>query len=181
MDGVPLNSKQGRQLFCAAPLNDVRVQEQCITAIMMRANVQQLDGAGMGWAFGAEHPSELGKNLLIEKEHNGKASRITIFDFDISTIDGFFGHGIKPAIGELPDARSNGTKTEGLLSGLHRHMCGKNSTPYNHVSSIMLWRTKMEFAIAGASLVILLAAGHFVLEHCMRRKRRVRAVELQSR
>lgn len=90
-------------------------------------------------------------------------------------------HGIKPAIGELPDARSNGTKTEGLLSGLHRHMCGKNSTPYNHVSSIMLWRTKMEFAIAGASLVILLAAGHFVLEHCMRRNRRVRTVELPSR
>ena len=84
-------------MFCAVPPNDVRVQEQCITAIMMRANVQHLDPAGPRVGNG--------KNMLVEKGDNGRASRITLFDFDISSIDGFKGRGIKPAIGQLPDAR----------------------------------------------------------------------------
>ena len=87
-------------MFCAVPPNDVRVQEQCITAIMMRANVQHLDPAGPRVGNG--------KNMLVEKGDNGRTGRITLFDFDISSIDGF-----------------KGRKTEGLLCRLYRHLCHK--------------------------------------------------------
>ena len=42
---------------------------------------------------------------------------------------------------------------------------------------------EMEAAVLGASLVILLAGGPFILKHCMRQRRRVHVggVELQSR
>ena len=80
-DGYKLSTPQGQDLFCAMPLDDVTQQDQCITATMKQANVRHLDF--------------LPKNLLIQKGKN--TNRITLYDFDISSIGDWDGHVLKPA------------------------------------------------------------------------------------
>ena len=81
-DGYTLSTPQGQDLFCAMPLDDVTQQDQCITATMKQENVRHLDFQP--------------KNLLIQKG-NKSTNRITLYDFDISSIDNWDGHVLKPA------------------------------------------------------------------------------------
>ena len=80
-DGYTLSTTQGQDSFCTMPLDDVTQQDQCITATMKQANVRHLDFQP--------------KNLLIQKGKN--TNRITLYDFDISSIDDWDGHVLKPA------------------------------------------------------------------------------------
>ena len=107
MDGYPVSTPQGCHLFCAIPLHEVKQQERCMAAVMNRANVQHLDFQS--------------KNLLIQ-EGRKNISRITIYDFDISTIDGWDGNGLKPATGVRRDASRNGTS-------IHPPFPGASATP----------------------------------------------------
>ena len=76
MDGYPLSTPLGCHLFCAMPLLEVKQQERCMAAGMNRVNVQHCD-------FNR-------RNLLIQ-EGRKNTSRITIYDFDLTTIDGWDG------------------------------------------------------------------------------------------
>ena len=121
-DGYTLSTPQGQDLFCAMPLDDVTQQDQCITATMKQANVRHLDF--------------LPKNLLIQKGKN--TNRITLYDFDISSIGDWDGHVLKPATKRLgytvtgmPYAKHNLTAhmQQLFLTGdlglydLHNNMC----------------------------------------------------------
>ena len=110
MDGYPVSTPHGCHLFCAIPLHEVKQQERRMTAVMNRANVQHLDFQS--------------KNLLIQ-EGRKNTSRITIYDFDMSTIDGWDGNGLKPATGVRRDGSRNGTSIHPPFPGAY----SKNPAP----------------------------------------------------
>ena len=127
MDGYPLSTPQGQDLFCAIPLHDITRQDQCVTATMKKANVRHLDIQA--------------KNMLVQEGKN-HTNRLTVYDFDLSSIDGWDGHAdhmLKPVteltgytITGMPYAKRNVTakfqwlylmRGELGLSDLHENMC----------------------------------------------------------
>lgn len=72
-DGYPLNTLKGRTQFCNMSVNSLIDQGRCIQNHLANSNVTHND----------QHFS--GKNLLIIDGH------ITVFDFNIATLDGKFG------------------------------------------------------------------------------------------